>query len=227
MTTKMTLASAKREAGFVSTGNSKMPGSSFAIDPFQCKTGAKLVDVKGSTCSRCYAIKIAKLRPSVRQSYVSNMEKALAGIGSNFESWARSIAFQIDKAVVKTGQPFHRWFDAGDLQSAEMLDAICRVAELTPRVKHWLPTREAKIYSDWLKSGKRLPDNLIVRVSATMIDGKPSNAFEHTSTVSTKASLASNKFAGQICEASTRGGMCGPCRACWSTNVANVTYPVH
>ena len=36
---------------------SKMPGPSFNLPAAACITGAKLVDVKGSTCSGCYALK--------------------------------------------------------------------------------------------------------------------------------------------------------------------------
>ena len=35
----------------------KMPGPSINLPATQCITGAKLVKVKGSTCSGCYALK--------------------------------------------------------------------------------------------------------------------------------------------------------------------------
>ena len=36
---------------------SKMPGPAYNLPASQCITGAKLVNVKGSTCSGCYALK--------------------------------------------------------------------------------------------------------------------------------------------------------------------------
>ena len=60
----------------ISIKNSKMPGSSFATDPFACAVGAKLAVVPGSTCAECDARRIAKMRPSVALGYARN-EQAL------------------------------------------------------------------------------------------------------------------------------------------------------
>ena len=218
-----TLKSAIETAGKVSAGNGKMPGSTFAISAKECKVGGKLVDVKGSVCSRCYALKLQKLRPSVDQGWSANYLKATRMIADNPEQWAKAAAFQIERIRAKTGEAFHRWFDSGDLQSVEMLGAICLVATLTPEIKHWLPTREAKIVKDYLKAGGVVPDNLVVRVSATMIGDKPIKAYVNTSTVHRKGS----DTVGHVCPASTQGNQCGDCRACWSKTVANVSYPLH
>lgn len=217
-----TLKSAQAEAGAISSRNSKMPGTSFAMSATMCKTGGKLMDIKGSTCSRCYAIKLEKMRPSVHMGWLANYTKATKLIAANPEQWAKACAFQIERAALKSGQPFHRWFDSGDLQSVEMLDAIARTARLTPDVQHWLPTREATFVKQWLASGNTFPDNLIVRVSATMIGDAPRNA-SHTSTVHRKGET----YTGHACPASQQGNACGECRACWSKSVPNVSYPLH
>jgi len=50
----------KKEAIEITGGLSKpnkMPGPSINLPATQCITGAKLVKVKGSTCSGCYALK--------------------------------------------------------------------------------------------------------------------------------------------------------------------------
>ena len=39
------------------TKTSKMPGLSYSLPAWACKTGAKLVKVSGSTCEGCYALK--------------------------------------------------------------------------------------------------------------------------------------------------------------------------
>lgn len=216
-----TLKAAIADAGRISLGNGKMPGSTFALSATKCKTGGKLAKVKDSTCSRCYALKLEKLRPSVHQGWLANYEKATTLIAKNPEQWAKAAAFQILRAYEKSGESFHRWFDSGDLQSVEMLEAIAQAARLTPDIKHWVPTRESAIVKAWRKA-YTCPANLIIRESATMIGDKPRKA-EFTSTVHRK----NEKPAGHACPASTQGNQCGACRACWSESVPNISYPLH
>lgn len=219
----VTLKQAQQEAGAVSTRNSKMPGSSFAISAKHCNVGSKLATIKDSTCSRCYALKIQNMRPSVDKGWTANLDKAQALIAHDPMRWAQFMAFQIDKASLKTGEPFHRWFDSGDLQSLAMLRAIVLVCELTPHVSHWLPTREAKLIKQYRAQYGAFPSNLVVRVSATMIGDSPILGHSHTSTVHRKGQEAK----GHVCPASTQGNACGTCRACWSHEVGNVSYPLH
>ena len=163
------------EYGKISLGNTKMPGTTYAVDAFACITGSKLAKVKGSICSGCYSIRLQKIRPNVDQGYKKNLFKWQV---SNTSNWIDAMVFQILRAKVKE----HRWFDSGDLQSLEMLEAIAEIARQTPGVKHWLPTKEYGIYAKYLKTNIE-PSNLVVRVSATMIDGNPSKVFKNTSTV--------------------------------------------
>lgn len=62
-----------------------------------------------------------------------------------------------------------------------------------------------------------LPDNLVVRVSASRIDGRRPAGFRHTSTVVSDLAEAN-------CPSPSQGGVCGKCRACWDRDVANVAY---
>lgn len=227
----MSLASAKREAGGVSSRNSKMPGSSFALPPSKCVTGGKLMGVAGSTCEKCYAVKSERMYPSVRQGWGENYLKATTMIAAHPDHWARAMAFQITHHAKKNAEDYHRWFDAGDLQSVEMLRAIVLVCLLTPHVKHWLPTREAKIVADWRKAGGVEPANLVIRISSTMIGDKPRNA-PNTSTVHRYGEA----HVGHACPSDTaehraqsKDGKanCASCRACWSRSVSNVSYPLH
>jgi len=203
--------------GNVSNGNTKMPGTTYAVDAFACKTGSKLAKVEGSVCSKCYAIRIQKMRPSVDKGYKANLAKYTA---SDRKGWIAAIAFQI---IRQNTDGHHRWFDAGDLQSIEMLEDIVSVCKITPNIKHWLPTREVKIVSDYRKANGAFPDNLVVRVSSPMIDDKPLIRYGNTSTVHTKG----KPHHGMACEASTRGNNCGPCRACWDKTIPNISYPKH
>src|SRR6056300_1588265 len=156
---KLTLKKAIAESGKVSLGNTKMPSTTFAISAKACKVGAKLVNVKGSTCSRCYALKLQKLRPSVDQGWTNNLLKAVKLINDNTTLWAKQMAFQIKRGCSKLGIYEHRWFDSGDLQSVEMLHAIVLCANETPDINHWLPTREAKIVKLYREQYGKEPSN--------------------------------------------------------------------
>lgn len=202
--------------GKVSRGNSKMPGTTFAIDAFACKTGGKLAKIKGTPCHACYARNIQRFRPSVDQGWKANLAKWKK---SKPGQWAQAMAFQI----LKYNQDgFHRWFDSGDLQSIEMLDAIVNVCLMSPKVKHWLPTQERDIVIEFAAKGGTIPENLVIRISGSKINGPVPN-FPNTSTVFDKAGQAM----GKECKARTRGNQCGPCRACWDKSVTNIAYPKH
>lgn len=215
-----TLKQARENAGKISEGNTKMPGSTFAISAKHCNIGSKLVDVEGSVCHRCYALKLQKLRPTVDKGWINNYLKATNMIATSPDKWVDACVFQINRIALKTGENYHRWFDSGDLQSVDMLSAICKVASKTPHINHWLPTREAKIVKDY---GGQVPDNLVIRVSSTMIDDAPISGYANTSTVHRKGS----QVFGHACPARNQGNQCGDCRACWDKSVANVSYPLH
>ena len=61
--------------GKISNGNSKIPGTTYAIDAFACVTGSKLAQIEGTPCHSCYARKLQKLRPSVDQGWKANLAK--------------------------------------------------------------------------------------------------------------------------------------------------------
>lgn len=244
---KLTVKQAIEQSGKVSLGNTKMPSTTFAISAKACKVGAKLAKIEGSTCSRCYALKLQKLRPSVDQGWTNNLLKAEKLIATNPTLWAKQMAFQIKRGCTKLGIYEHRWFDSGDLQSVEMLHAIALCAELTPNINHWLPTREAKIVKLYREQYGNEPSNLTIRVSATMIGDKPiaghantSTVHRHGDTVYGKECLAyrTNKdntvidhdtFKAMTKEQKKEQdfGHCGDCRACWSKDVPNISYPLH
>lgn len=210
------------EAGKISDRNSKMPGSTFALNTSNCPTGSKLAAVPGSVCHGCYASKLERLRPSVLSGWTNNYFKATAMISSHPDKWADAMAFQIAKSAERSGEPFHRWFDSGDLQSVDMLRAIVLVCERLPSISHWLPTREAAIVKAYRAKHGAFPSNLVVRISSTMVDDAPIAGHELTSTVHKAAAPV-----GHVCPARHQGNACGDCRACWTHGVANVSYPFH
>ena len=77
----------------------------------------------------------------------------------------------------------------------------------------------------WHDSGDldAIPDNMIIRISGTKVNGGATKRWPWTSTVHDDSSLS----VGEICGAYTREGKCGPCRMCWNKDVPNVSYPKH
>jgi hypothetical protein len=208
----MNVQEAREIAGSKLAQTSKMPGHSWSISARKCLTGSKLAQVAGSTCSGCYALRGRYNFPNVKNA----LARRLAGFNS--PGWSAAMVV----LITDSGDKWFRWFDSGDLQSVEMLTKICAVAALTPRVKHWLPTRELGIVQDYVARGGMVPDNLLIRVSATMVDGSPTRAWLHTSTVHTVVTKDL-----RVCPAPTQGNKCGQCRACWSKKVSNVSYHLH
>ena len=206
---------------------SKMPGTSYGISAKACITGAKLAKVAGSVCHGCYALKANYLYPSVQSAHAVR----LAGLASPL--WVAAMVTLINysqtltykrgrKKLGKLAKGFHRWHDSGDLQSVEHLTKICAVAAMTPKIRHWLPTREMGIVKAYVAKGGIIPANLVIRVSATMVGGPAPKAWGTTSSVHNRAPAN-----GHACPAPQQEGKCGACRACWSPEVANVSYHLH
>ena len=190
---------------------SKMPCPSYSTPAKLCVTGSRLRKIKGSTCHKCYAMKGNYLFPNVSQGLYKRF------IAFNHPRFVEAMTLMI-KAYASS---HFRWFDSGDLADRTMLQKIVEVCKSTPTIKHWLPTREVRIISDYLKIYKEFPENLLVRVSAPMIDGKPLK-FDYTSTVHQK-----KKPIGRDCPSRFQENKCMDCRACWDRKVKNVSYHKH
>ena len=203
--------------GNISNRNTKMPGTTFAIDAFACNVGSKLALNPGTPCYECYARKLQRLRPSVDQGWKSNLSKWKQ---SKPEAWEQAMVFQI---LRYNTDGFHRWFDSGDLQSIGMLQSIVNVCLMTPKIKHWIPTQERGVVKQFKKLGGVIPNNLVIRGSASLLNGAMPKGFSHGSQVFTKGHAPK----GKECRARTRNNSCGPCRDCWDESVEFVSYPKH
>jgi hypothetical protein len=193
---------------------SKMPGPGWSLQAIKnCKTGAKLAKVPGSICSKCYAKRGNYPRPNVK----AIQARRLAEYHAQGERWPAVMAVRI----MATGTGWFRWFDAGDLISAEMLERILTVCRLTPSVKHWLPTQENGFLDEVQRrySWQDWPENLIVRLSTPMIDEPPPEWWPWTSTTYT------GQPHGYACPASSQGNKCVTCRACWDRYIPSISYP--
>ena len=197
----------KKEAKEITGGlsaPSKMPGPAYNLPATQCITGAKLVQIPGSVCAGCYALKGRYRFSNVRLALARRLEAL------THPRWIEAMVALIH------GEPVFRWHDSGDIQSVEHLKKIFEVCNRTPDTMHWLPTREARFLK--LMDPDVIPKNLIIRMSSHMVDQGPVKFWPWTSTVSTTT---------KTCPAKDQGNECGNCRACWDRNVSNVTYPKH
>lgn len=208
-----TKAKAERIAGTLGKP-SKMPGRAYGLPATACKVGGKLATVPGSVCHGCYALKGNYQCPSVQTA----QQRRLAAIDR--PEWEDALVFLIADAIAHGAEPFFRWHDSGDLQSVDHALRIVAIAERLPFVQFWLPTREQRVVRSIREC---IPSNLIVRVSAQMVDGAAPSGFEHVSLVHT-AAAPSGAYA---CPAQSQGNACRDCRACWSASVPAVSYHVH
>ena len=187
---------------------SKMPGPAYNLPASQCITGAKLVNVKGSTCSGCYALKGNYIRFPAVQKAMERRARSLV-----HDSWITAMVTLIKK---------HRWFrwhDSGDLQSVQHLNNIFEVCKLTPKTRHWLPTREARFIN--LMDPAVVPKNLKIVLSDHMNNQRVTPTWwPYTSGVTTDHNQVS-------CPASNQGNKCLDCRKCWDRRTKRVIYGKH
>ena len=200
----------KKEATKITGGlssPSKMPGPSFNLPAAACITGAKLVAIKGSTCSGCYALKGRYRFKNTRIAMQRRLDKL------HDPRWVESMVTLIDQ------QPVFRWHDSGDIQSAKHLTNIFEVCKRTPGTSHWLPTRESRFLS--LMDPEVVPKNLKIVLSDHMNNQQVAPTWwPYTSGVSTDHKAVT-------CPASKQGNKCLDCRKCWDRNTKRVIYGKH
>ena len=210
---RLTIKLAEGRVGSLSSP-SKMPGFGYSTPAEDCIRGSKLVEVVNSICSFCYARKGRYVFPNVKAAQKKRL-KSLDQV-----DWVDMMVFMIGKRE-KTG--FFRWHDAGDVQGVWHLEKIAEVARRLPDIKFWLPTREYSFVSEWIKLGRK-PDNLIIRLSAIMMDGAPPTALAKRLGLTTSGAKTDDSF---TCPASSQGNECKDCRACWDETVENIDYKKH
>ena len=199
----------KKEARKITGGlskPSKMPGPAHNLPAWNCITGQKLVNIPGSVCSGCYAMKNRYRFTNVREA----MDRRLQAL--EHPRWVEAMTTLI------SGEAWFRWHDSGDIQSLKHLENIFEVCKRTPDTQHWMPTREAQFLKDI--DPDKVPPNLIIRMSSHMINQGPVKQWPWTSTVSSQDSE-------RTCPAPEQGNSCQDCRACWDRSVPNVCYGKH
>ena len=186
------------------TRTSKMPGLSYSLPAWECKTGSKLRKVKGSVCASCYALKGNYTRyKAIKAAQYVRLDSLKHPL------WTAAMIAQVKR------QKYFRWHDAGDVQDLDHLNKIFEVCRLTPNTNHWMPTREA-----WVKDHlPRSPKNLVIRFSPPIINQRAPESWPNSSMVIDKGY--------HTCPAPSQGGQCGDCRQCWDPKIKVVSYGKH
>ena len=214
---------AKEKVGGLSN-TSKMPCFSWGIPTRYCKRGKELQKDKSSICGSCYAMSGAYLWRPVDNAYTRRY-KAWKNL-PNWK-WVMYMATILDSQAVKKRGHF-RWFDSGDLQSAEMLHNIIDICRQTPNIKHWLATREYDIV-ECVKHIEDIPSNLVIRQSHDVVDELDRlniSGGDHQSVTISDRSIKLDKKQF-TCPSLLQDGKCLDCRACWNSKVKQVAYVLH
>lgn len=186
---------------------SKMPCPSYGLPALKtCPTGKKLRKIKGTVCSKCYALK----GKYPCQSVVDCQERRLKG--TKDPEWVDAMVFLLKCE----GNNYFRWHDSGDIYSETYFLKMLEVIRLTPTIKHWIPTKEIKLLR---KYQDQLPKNACFRLASVTIGACQTMTWKTTCTVNYKK--------GFQCPAYKQGGNCLTCRACWSNKRSNVNYKLH
>ena len=194
---------------------SKMPGPSWGLDARRCPTGSKLARTRGTVCSECYALRGRYHMPQVKRAQQHR-----------WEEYQRDPGRWVDRMIDRI-EPYRwfRWFDSGDLQSADMLRHIFYVCEQQRETHHYLPTKEIEFVREAVRHTE-VPPNLCIRISAYSFDRYPPKGWS-TIGPGVNGSTATSKGhdpLGQRCPAPDQGNKCGDCRACWDRDVPLVSY---
>ena len=132
--------------GFVlSMGNRKMGRvMSFSLPPIvTCN--------KKAPCTHdCYAVKMEKIYPTVKNSWQNNLELLNKYWGTDFVN-------DIDAAIRKKKIDLFRWFVGGDIPAVWFIDNMVQIAKDNPDVSFWCFTKQ---FDHLAKYRETVPDNL-------------------------------------------------------------------
>jgi hypothetical protein len=195
---------------------SKMPGLAYGTPAKECNVGSILRNVPDSVCSKCYARKGMYVFPVVQDAQYNRLATM-----EDLSVWTAKMVQLLGRKYAKKAAPDNvfRWHDSGDLLSLEHLAALVAIAKALPGIDFWLPSKEYAILRKGIRT-LEIPSNLIIRASAPMIGQAPNKIPGILS-----STVGTGK--GFLCEAYTRGGKCGDCRACWNPEIPSIDYPQH
>ena len=211
----------KTEAARITGGLSnpeKMPEWAWSISAYACNVGTTLAAIPGSVCAECYAFEHRYKFLTTQNA----MARRLAAL--KHPQWIPAMIRLI------RDQKHFRWFDSGDIQGIDHLLQIVAVAEGTPETLHWLPTKEYGLIRQYRQT-REFPPNLLVRISAPMIDGDPVDIAGQPVSVVVRDRDYVDAYhcpaKSHADKARKLGPNCGTCRNCWDSKVRMIAYPFH
>lgn len=177
--------------------------------PASYNADGSLVDA----CAGCYAKSGNYRFPNVKAPRLHNQEDWKR------DSWVQDMVRELDS------DRYFRWFDSGDMYALKLAEKILLVMQLTPWVKHWLPTRMYKFekFAGVLAAMQAL-SNVSVRFSSDSVTGEFVSGLHGSVIV---PDVVSAPVGVSVCHAYQNAGKCGGCRACWDRSVSVVAYPAH
>ena len=196
----------------ISNGNSKMGAvASVSILPFiTCPARCA-----GTCAEKCYAAKLANLRPAVLKNYANNT--ALAMLKPDLY-WSG-----IKEAV--NGVRFFRFHVSGDIINGVYFGNMVSIAFANPHCEILCFTKRYEIVNKWIEENGVLPENLHILFSGWN-NLKPVNPFElpETNVFKTENEIRDNWL---IC-----GGNCFNCACrgvgCWQAKAGEtVAFKLH
>jgi hypothetical protein len=118
---------------------------------------------------------------------------------------------------------YFRWFDSGDMYDLSLANKILAVMQLTPWVKHWMPTRMHKFikFQHTIDAMMALP-NVVVRFSSDSVTGETVPGQTTSTIFSDTLPVGSTE-----CKAYQHDGKCNGCRACYDKSVSVIAYKAH
>lgn len=129
----------------ISPGNTKMGAiPSVSLPPvITCPAGCP--------CSKkCYAAKLARIYPSVKNAYTRNLEILKTAPADYWE--------QVKTAATPTG--FFRFHVSGDIPNPEYFAQMVKLAHDVPETRFLCFTKKYSIINDFLNEGGTIPENL-------------------------------------------------------------------
>jgi Gene product 88 len=214
----MTLGACKKLVGGLSSPG-KMPCYGYGLPAKECITGSKLRAIAGSVCGVCYALKGRYIFKNVQDAQYRRYGLVDA------EIWPYAMARLISHYSAKS--KVFRWHDSGDLKSYAHLEAIALVANLTPDIMHWLPTKEVQMIAKFrAQYGPDYAPNLNPRLSGFMMGGVIPT-FRNIPNVTVSVAGAKDYPGVYNCPSRYQNNSCGDCRACWNKDVKVVAYHAH
>lgn len=129
----------------ISPGNNKMGAiPSVSLPPV-------ITCPRGVPCAaKCYAAKLCRLRPTVREAYARNLEILLT---DPLEYW-RQVRFAASVAR------YFRFHVSGDIPGADYLAEMIATAEALPGTDFLAFTKNYAVVNAWFDNGGQLPGNL-------------------------------------------------------------------